>query len=414
MVSGIRLAGLAILAAVSVAAQKGGGTTGGTTGGGGTGGTTGGGTPSSTTKMPTTTNPNSNPQPSQQVQQPIFVSGQVIIDGGGPAARASIERVCTGHTYREGYTDSKGYFNIQLGQNVGVFADASLDSPLMPGNPGMSQQGGGGLSQNSTGFGNELWSCELRATLAGYHSDTVSLMNRRSLDNPDIGIIVLTPMLKVDGYTTSATIALAPKDVKKAYEKGLNFAKHAKPDEAQAEFLHVVEVYPKHAGAWLELGKVYEQRDHRDEARNAYRKAIAADANYVNPYERLYLLALKDNQWKDAAELTDKVLRLNPYDFSSAYYYNALANAQLQNWDAAEKSAREGAKIRGTQAIPKSLFLLGLAQANKGDLPGSIETLHSYLRTDPVTVDKERTQKLLGQIEQNMAAQNQGAKTPPQ
>src|ERR1700676_4064155 len=135
------------------------------------------------------------------------------------------------------------------------------------------------------------------------------------MDNPDVGVIILTRMLKVDGYTTSATIALAPKDVKKAYEKGLNFEKHLKPDEAQAEFLRAVEIYPKHAGAWFELGKVYEQRDHFQEAREAYRKSIAADANFVNPYERLYLLALRDSQWKDAAEITDKVMRLNPYEF---------------------------------------------------------------------------------------------------
>jgi tetratricopeptide (TPR) repeat protein len=412
MVNGARLAGLMIFAAASVVAQKGGTSGGGTTGGGTTGGTAGGGTSSTSTSSTTTPNSTSS---STQVQRPVFVSGRVMVDGeDAPPERVAIERVCAGATYREGYTDSKGYFNLQLGANAGVFGDASLDTPVMMGNPGLSPMNGGGGSQNnnSNPMGNNLWSCELRASLGGYHSETVPLVSRRSMDNPDVGIIMLTRMIKVDGYTTSATIALAPKDVKKAYEKGLNFEKHAKPDEAQAEFLHAVEMYPKHAGAWFELGKVYEQRNHIDEARDSYQKAIAADANFVNPYERLYLLALHDNKWADAAEITAKVMHLNPYEFPAAYFYNALANVNLQNWDAAEKSAREAAKIRGTRAMPKSLFLLGLAQANKGDLPGSVETLHSYLQTDPVAADKERAQKLLGQVQQNLAAQNQTEKPP--
>ena len=163
----------------------------------------------------------------------------------------------------------------------------------------------------------------------------------------------------MDGYSTSATLALAPKDSRKAYEKGLGLIKRNKPDEAQTELLRAVELFPRHAGAWFELGKLYERSDHLDQARDAYHKANAADANYVNPYERLYLLATREGKWADAADSSDKVMRLNPYDFPASYYYNALANVNLQHWDAAEKSAREAAKLKGTEAMPKSLSCFG-------------------------------------------------------
>jgi tetratricopeptide (TPR) repeat protein len=332
-------------------------------------------------------------------------------EGGPPPDRVSIERVCSGGTYREGYTDSKGYFSIQLGAQNAIFADASMDNaPNIFGNNGMNSQSNS-MSQNSASL-NSLYSCELRASLPGFHSESVSLATRRSMDNGDIGVIILKRMVKVDGYTTSATIALAPKDARKSYEKGLGYIKKNKPDEAQTEFLHAVELFPRHAGAWFELGKVYEQRDHPDEARDAYHKANAADGNFVNPYERLYLMAVRDGKWTDVADLSDKVMRLNPYDFPSSYYYNALANANLQRWDVAEKSAREAAKIRGTEAMPKSLFILGFVQANKGDLPGSVETLHSYLKTGPVAADRDRAQKLLGAVQQDLDAKNQTAKAP--
>ncbi len=248
----------------------------------------------------------------------------MLSDGTAPADRVSIERVCPNQTVREGFTDSKGYFSIQIGANNGVFADASYDNAAGFGGGGgglmSSSQNGGGLAQSASGgMYSQLWGCELRAASPGFHSDTLDLGNRRPLDNPDVGTIYLTRMVKVEGYTTSAVLAAAPKDAKKAYEKGMNFVKKVKPDEAQTEFLKATDLYPKHAAAWFELGKLYEQRNHLDQARDAYHKANEVDPNYVNPYERLYLMALREAKWQDAADLTDKVLRLNPYEFSGAY-----------------------------------------------------------------------------------------------
>ena len=48
----------------------------------------------------------------------------------------------------------------------------------------------------------------------------VSLSNIHYMDNPDIGTIILHRLGKVDGLTVSVVSALAPKDARKAYEKG--------------------------------------------------------------------------------------------------------------------------------------------------------------------------------------------------
>jgi tetratricopeptide (TPR) repeat protein len=333
----------------------------------------------------------------------------MLNDGAVPTERVAIERVCAANTYREGYTDSKGYFSLQIGANNGMFADASVNSPVTFGGGSTfgppSSLGGNQQSTTMSGVNTQLWGCELRAVLPGYHSDSVDIGNRRQLDNPDVGTIILTRMLKVDGYTTSAAIAGAPKDSKKAYEKGLNFVKKIKPDEAQEEFLKAVQIYPKHAAAWFELGKLYEQRNHMDEARDAYHKANEADSNYVNPYERLYIIALREGKWQDAADISEKVLHLNPYEFSGAYYANAIANTQLLKWDAAEKSAKEATKLRGTQLIPKSFFVLGVIEANKGNFTEATTDFNTFLKSDPSAADRDHTQKMLAEIDKQVAAQ---------
>src|SRR5438445_4082904 len=81
------------------------------------------GTPAPTTgtgRTPTTI-PNNTNTPSTQTSlpQPIFVSGRVMIDDGTPLPEAVvIQRVCNGSAHAEGYTDSKGYFGIELGSKT--------------------------------------------------------------------------------------------------------------------------------------------------------------------------------------------------------------------------------------------------------------------------------------------------------
>src|SRR6478735_4252266 len=53
---------------------------------------------------------NSNPRS-------VFVSGKVLLQGGGAAAQVLIERICNGMVRREGYTNSKGNFQFELGRN---------------------------------------------------------------------------------------------------------------------------------------------------------------------------------------------------------------------------------------------------------------------------------------------------------
>jgi tetratricopeptide (TPR) repeat protein len=255
--------------------------------------------------------------------------------------------------------------------------------------------------------GSELANCDLRAVLPGFRSDLVSLANHRYMDNPDIGTIILHRVGNVEGLTTSAVSALAPKDARKAYEKGLVAVKKGKPDEAQKQFETAVAAYPKYASAWFELGRVLEQRDHAEEARKAYAQALSADSKFVNPYERLYMLSFKERKWQEVADTADRVIRLNPYDFPGAYYYNGVANLQLNKLDAAERSAREAVKMDTTNRNPKANYLLGLILAKKQEFGEALEYLRAYLKAAPNASDAEAVRKQVIQVENFVQTSNQ-------
>jgi hypothetical protein len=110
------------------------------------------------------------------------------------------------------------------------------------------------------------------------------------------------------------------------------------------------------------------------------------------------------------AATTDKIKRLNPFDFPKAVYYNAVANFQLGNWDLAEKSAREAASMDSASQNPKIQYVLGMTLANKQDFKGAAECMRTYLKVDGIP-DRERVTKLLADFEQQAQAK---AETKPE
>lgn len=361
------------------------------------------GTPTPT-PAPNTSTPSQNTTSTPQPPRPIWIKGTVMMyDGEAPTESVTIERICSANSVRaEGYTDSKGRFSFNLGQNAGVFADASNNSAAFaqPGGAGSGPTSGlGGASPNpDSGY----WDCELRARLPGYRSSTLSLAGRRTLDDSDVGVIVLYPMIGIQGLTASATSGQAPKDARKAYERGLAAVKKDKLDQAEQEFRRAVQIDGKYAEAWLELGEVLEKAERYPDAREAYARALSADPKFVYPYQQLYQIALREQNWKDLAEKTDQLVHLDPYEFPNAYYYNALAHLELKEYDAAEKSSKQAVEADWKQANPKTHYLRGAILVKLKDWAGAAASFRAYLRAAPNATDKAYVEKTLGQIDQQI------------
>jgi Tfp pilus assembly protein PilF len=340
-----------------------------------------------------------------EMQRPVFLSGKVVMpDGSPPPDFVTIERVCNGVVRPEGYTNSKGHFSFQLGQNMGVMQDASVSSQSDTfGSPGFGNTGSASRMPGMSGRGGinerELMGCELRATLAGYRSDVVNLSGRRIMDNPDVGTIILHPLAGVQGFTHSATGLMAPKDAKKAYEKARDEAKKQKWDNAMKEYTKAVTVYPKYAAAWYEMGLIYVSKQDDAKAMESFAKSLEADDKFVSPYLQMAQIYAKDNKWQEVADASHRVTRLNPVNFPQAYFFNAVANYNLQKFDAAEESAREAVKLDTAHKWPKAQHLLGILLAMKNDNEGAAENFRGYLKFNPQATDADMVKKQLAEVE---------------
>jgi len=365
----------------------------------GTGGTgISGGTTSSTTTNPQQTTPNT----SGSMPMPVPITGRVMLDDGGPPPETVvIERVCSGVARAEGYTDQKGYFSIDLGMNQAVVQDASVGGGLFS-NAGTRFSG---QAQTASGMGGgamaeqRYMNCDLRANLPGYRSQLVGLANRRAMDSPEVGTIFLHRLGNVEGRVISAISLAAPKNARKAFEKGMDQARRRKLDDAMKNFQKAVEVYPKYAAAWFELGRLQAAKGQADAAHQSFNAAVAADPKYLNPYLELSRLALGAKNWPELADVTGRAVKLDPFDYPQQFFFNSVANYNLRNLDAAETSARAAEKLDTEHRYPQVSHLLGVILVQRQDYTAAAGEMRNYLKFAPGAADATTVRGQLDQLE---------------
>jgi len=323
-------------------------------------------------------------------QRPMFLTGKVLLDDGQePGSRTKIELICQGSVVRQEYTTQSGNFSMEIG--AGQRGNRAMDASVASSD--YSALGSGGSSVfGSSGIGGglastrsvDLSSCELRAQLPEYQSDVISLGRRRALDNPDVGLIILHSMRAPEIGTVSLKTLAAPKDARKAWEKAGKELQKENPNfsKASKELTKAVEIYPEFASAWYLLGKVRLAQQDRPAAGEAFQEAKAADSEYANPYLSLALMALEEERWKEASDLSTQVLELNPR-LTEAHYYNAIAYSSLGRFNVAEESAMVVVDSNKAETYPLVYYVLGFAESQRGNFPSAAARYRSLLEIRP-------------------------------
>jgi tetratricopeptide (TPR) repeat protein len=302
-------------------------------------------------------------RPLGQEDRPLILAGRVMLeDGLAPLEPVSVQLVCNNRVAAATFTAAKGRFGFQFAQSRG----ATAPSNPMPQGPIMTEQ--------------QIVFCSLQAVAPGFRSEPLNLGGRRGASNPDVGVIVLRRREGVEGSTVSVTSLHAPEGARKAFEKGLEASKKKKAGDAEKEFRKAVGIYPRFAAAWFELGQVQEGQKRPEEARASYKQSLAADEKFIKPYLPLALMAAGERDWREMADASERAIRLDPYSFPQAYFYNSVANYNLGNLDAAEKSAWEAHKLDVQHRFPRVNHLLGMILTDRRQYAAALQFLGEYLK----------------------------------
>jgi Tfp pilus assembly protein PilF len=327
----------------------------------------------------------------------VFISGKVILQGGGLTGRIAIERICNGVVRREGYTNNKGSFQFELGRNSMERDASQADSDRMVSNRNARVPPSGGSDIRFD-------DCELRASTPGFTSTSVPMRVYAGATQIEVGTIVLSKMGTAEGPTVSVNTMTVPKEARDAFEKGRKAGAEKQFDEAVTELNKAVTIYPQYAAAWSLLAEIHRLQNQFEPAKTEYAKALAVDPKFVNPYFGLAAIAVMENKWSDAAQLTDELIQLNSLAYPMAYFFNAAANLNLGKLDAAELSARKFQQVDKAHTRPDIVLLLANILTGKHQYAEAAQLYRDYLALKPDAPNAEALKKEAQRLDSLSAA----------
>lgn len=232
--------------------------------------------------------------------------------------------------------------------------------------------------------------CYVRASAAGLRSWRGTFRENAT--------IVLKRLGPHEGSAVSITILNAPAAAQKAYAKGEAAFLKGQLAEAEKQFKAALALYPNHAVAWSELGRLYEQQGQLKPAIEAYNQAIRVDPNYIKPLVQSAALESRRENWPAVLAATDTALALNPIEFPGAFYYRGLAHLQSRQFPQAATVLNRAIELDAQREFLQAYLFLSLAYKQAGNTNEAIAVLERLMASKPPQPLAERAQAQLQQL----------------
>jgi tetratricopeptide (TPR) repeat protein len=309
------------------------------------------------------------------------LSGTVVLADGSPSTElVDIYAECAGNRALIATADSKGRFSVSRDSLRGMAG-----------------------------------ACALRAFLDGRYSAAQPLADMQPEGDIKVGRFVLDPLSPNQNGLTSTADEQAGKAQQKMYEKALDQAARTEWANAIDSLRKITAAHAGYSSAWLTLGLLQLSGGDRRGAQESFLAAERADPKFALPLIQAARVEASQGDWNAARDQSQKAIDLNPEAFPEAWALNALANLNLQNIDAAEKSAVAGLRIDTHHDYPELEYALGSVLATRQRTEEATKHLRAYVDEAPHGINADATRSMLAQIAATAAAvpASPGPASPP-
>jgi cytochrome c-type biogenesis protein CcmH/NrfG len=339
----------------------------------------------------------------------VSITGRVLLENGQPPEElVQVNLVCNGRITQQTPIAPDGTFSFEtdpagsedwIDPGVGGNRDGTAESRV--------NVARGGRSPNldevpSMGAGRvSLSGCEVTvAAMPGFTSNVIGLGTRGSLDDPDVGVLVLRRLSDDAGTEVSLNTMNAPKKARDAYDKASEEFASEKPNFGKAikELEKATQAYPEFSAAWDLLARAHLSEGNIEEGRKCFVRAVEIEPKFIPPLMGLARLAVQEENWPEAAKRSSAIVALDS-QYHLALFWNGLSSYYLADFDQAAKSLSSLYEQGHSETYPFGLLLLGVIHANQGQIQTAAEELNSYLELmPPADVPAEQRARLEQQI----------------
>ena len=318
--------------------------------------------------------------------EPAVLNGKLVAEGSSLSEPANVLLECGNQVRAHEYSDTKGNFTLRVY---------------------ITDQSGPGTKQQESVLSRQDWmDCELYADIPGYRSERLRLTEKPARGSVDVGSIALhsmanDPALSADPRFTVSVVSLAaPDKARKAFAKGEQEARKGKWESACDYFRKAIQVYPRYALAWLELGRVQAREKSFVEAQESFRQAVTQDSKLTDGYVELARVAAQQQNWKELADVSDRLVQASPDSSPEYWFLNSAAYYNLGNLKQAESSITRGLRMDIRHQITQMEYLYGLILGSKKDYKSAVDRISNYLRLAPNSKDAQAARQTLADYQQ--------------
>ena len=171
-----------------------------------------------------------------------------------------------------------------------------------------------------------------------------------------------------------------PAAAKREYDAAKKSLDQKDPDAAVKQYRRAIQLYPKYAAAYLDLGLLHLDMGKFDDAQSELQSANELNPNHPGGFLALGALLNRQKKFDDAEKALTHGLQLNP-EVADGQYELAKTYWAMGKWQEAEPHAQKAATLAPTMAPPH--VLLGNIALRKQDTAGAVKEFQEYLKLDP-------------------------------
>ena len=202
-----------------------------------------------------------------------------------------------------------------------------------------------------------------------------------------------------------------PAEARRVFDQAEQAARENRTAEAVQGYERAVSLAPRFAEAWCRLGELQLNSHQLEAARKSLQAAMEADPDYAAPYGLLARLEHDTGDWKGLLATTERMMRIDPGENRLNYMYNAVANYNLHNAEAAERSIREAIRLDTGHEYPECWRLLGEMLRQRGDYAGAAAQYREFLRFAKPGPETDAVRARLADVEKRPPAPAQSGAT---
>jgi len=187
-----------------------------------------------------------------------------------------------------------------------------------------------------------------------------------------------------------------PKETLEHFKRGVEHVQDKKTAEAEAEFRKALELSPKFAPAYTELGRLQLANNRLEEAVESCKSAIRNDEADFDAHLNIGIAYLYLKNYSAAETELVSAAYLNRAAVTP-HYYLGLLSVMRNDLDVAQK-AFETAKELGGKSLPAIHRFLGRIYLKKAMEKEGLQELETYIKLAPKAEDAEKVKKEISDI----------------